>query len=390
MENTPLKKSKKKLLGLIVLGIVGACILSILLDRVMGWYLQSSNYYEAFNPNLKLLFNTLEYTAQAQINSIGIRNAEIALPKPNGVYRILAVGDSFTFGWGVNVQDTWEKQLEKLFAAKGKKVEIINAGIPGLELDSYEQACLAYSQRVQADAIIVGFDSTDDINQRLEIYHNLEQETPFWNTLYPTFTRLPHKYISPVIDESYLQNHPNVIDETQAWQQEARSYEQKIPSILLNMDPSLRQPYWDGKINPAQFYYAAVDPKFYVHILDQKYFSEGMQLIGAKLLEFRQTCSGNKPVYVVNLPSSELVSKDYFVYKKQEGFAMDDKTVTFDMDASLSQEVTKAGFSYISALANFRSDGCPGCFYKYDGHPTPVGTKRIAQVLFDALQNRIK
>ncbi len=347
MEEKRPKKSKKVIVGFLTAGIVGAFVLSIILDRVLGWYLQQSNYYQAFNPNLTLIFHTLEYSAEAQINSIGIRSPEIAIPKPKGVYRILAVGDSFTFGWGVNAQDTWEKQLENMFSAHGRKVEIINAGIPGLELNSYEQACLAYSNRVQADAIIIGFDSTDDINQRIEIYHNLEQATPLWNHLYPSLSSLSYKYISPVVDAAYLQSHSNIIDETQAWQEEARSYEQKVPSLLLNMDPTLRQQYWDGKINPAQFYYAAVDPNFYVHILDKAYFLEGMQLVGAKLLEFKQRCSRSKPVYVINLPSSELISKDYFSYKKQEGFVMDDNTTTFDMDSSLSQVVKNEGFFYI-------------------------------------------
>jgi lysophospholipase L1-like esterase len=32
------------------------------------------------------------------------------------------LGDSFTFGWGVELEDTWVKQLEKILNKNVKKV----------------------------------------------------------------------------------------------------------------------------------------------------------------------------------------------------------------------------------------------------------------------------
>ena len=47
------------------------------------------------------------------INSKSLRDYEYAYTKPKDVYRILVLGDSFTFGWGVPFENTFSKVLEK-------------------------------------------------------------------------------------------------------------------------------------------------------------------------------------------------------------------------------------------------------------------------------------
>jgi lysophospholipase L1-like esterase len=64
-----------------------------------------------------------------KFNSLGFRDLPFTLEKKPGEFRILAVGDSFTFGSGVQVADTWPQQLEGLLRAERKEpIEVINAG----------------------------------------------------------------------------------------------------------------------------------------------------------------------------------------------------------------------------------------------------------------------
>jgi len=67
-----------------------------------------------------------------RINSLGLRDREFSLTKPPGVYRILMLGDSTTFGWGVAVNDTAAKVLERELNAQPppgyQRFEVINAG----------------------------------------------------------------------------------------------------------------------------------------------------------------------------------------------------------------------------------------------------------------------
>lgn len=66
-------------------------------------------------------------------NSLGLRSAEVTQPKPADVLRILALGDSVTFGWGLRGEDTYPSQLASLLATlrPNQRFEVINAGVSG-------------------------------------------------------------------------------------------------------------------------------------------------------------------------------------------------------------------------------------------------------------------
>ncbi len=90
-------------------------------------------------PNPKLSFahepNTHAFLMgqDVKINSQGLRDNEYSLAKPPGVYRILMLGDSTTFGWGVPLNETTAKILERELNAVHvpgvERFEVINAGV---------------------------------------------------------------------------------------------------------------------------------------------------------------------------------------------------------------------------------------------------------------------
>jgi len=66
-------------------------------------------------------------------NSLGLRSAEVVQPKPAGAFRILALGDSVTFGWGLRGEDAYPSQLTSLLATlrPNQDFEVVNAGVSG-------------------------------------------------------------------------------------------------------------------------------------------------------------------------------------------------------------------------------------------------------------------
>lgn len=113
-------------------------------------------------PNLDMLMKMPPKTNRQftiKTNSRGLRSDEISLRKPRNGYRILCLGDSITYGHGVDSQFTYEKQLERILQEKypDKKVQVINGGCPGYTsfqgLYILENIGLKYDP----DLLIVGF-----------------------------------------------------------------------------------------------------------------------------------------------------------------------------------------------------------------------------------------
>lgn len=72
-------------------------------------------------------------------NSQSLReDHEIAVPRPPEEIRILALGDSWTFGYLVPQGQTWPDMLEaQLERATGRPVEVLNAGVPGYSVRQF-------------------------------------------------------------------------------------------------------------------------------------------------------------------------------------------------------------------------------------------------------------
>lgn len=61
----------------------------------------------------------------------GLRAPLHAEEKPDGVFRVMTLGCSTTFGWGVDDEGTYPSRLEAILTEAGHPVEVINGGQPG-------------------------------------------------------------------------------------------------------------------------------------------------------------------------------------------------------------------------------------------------------------------
>lgn len=69
-----------------------------------------------------------DFDTEMRISRQGLRDRAFAVPKPPGTRRVLCLGDSFTWGMGVEASETWPKVLER---ALGPGFEAVNAGVNG-------------------------------------------------------------------------------------------------------------------------------------------------------------------------------------------------------------------------------------------------------------------
>jgi hypothetical protein len=89
--------------------------------------------HSMMNPGVNLTYwgiATIVWPTKVNINGAGFRDYDFSVNKPDGIFRIVILGDSLVFGLGVNLEDTFPKVLEKLLNKEGNKFEVFNGGIP--------------------------------------------------------------------------------------------------------------------------------------------------------------------------------------------------------------------------------------------------------------------
>ena len=83
---------------------------------------------------LKPNFLGKTYKAKLKVNSYGLRDEERPILMDDDVYRIVVLGDSITFGNGVEMEDTFPKILEHKLNdvyKDTKRIQLFNLGVPG-------------------------------------------------------------------------------------------------------------------------------------------------------------------------------------------------------------------------------------------------------------------
>jgi lysophospholipase L1-like esterase len=126
-----------------------------------------------------------------QINSHGLRSAETTYAKPPGTFRILNLGDSVAMGWGVREEDTYGRQLEQLLNGQSSdnlRFEVINAGVPGWNLENELAYLQAEGLKYEPDLVLLDLTTVNDIkgnsallaDNKLGLIRWLRANTYFW------------------------------------------------------------------------------------------------------------------------------------------------------------------------------------------------------------------
>lgn len=112
-----------------------------------------------------------------KINKQGFRqNKDVGIKEPN-TKRIVGIGDSVTFGFGVNEEETYLRQLENILRDNQKNVyEVINLAVSGY--NSFQERIFLEKQisQVQPDVLVVGLVLNDiggDFHVPNYVYRNL-------------------------------------------------------------------------------------------------------------------------------------------------------------------------------------------------------------------------
>jgi len=113
------------------------------------------------------------------INSDGLRDREHAVPKTDGMYRILVLGDSFMEALQVPFEASFPSRLEReLGKTTRTPVEVVNASVSGWGTDDELTYLERYGARWQPDLILIAMTLHNDVKDNLrERFHRRENGT---------------------------------------------------------------------------------------------------------------------------------------------------------------------------------------------------------------------
>jgi hypothetical protein len=126
------------LISLILLEVFARIVFPIQPTTMGFGALQGTDYYRrdaelAWVPNANIQGRhdrPGSFESTFSTNSRGLRDREHALERPDGVRRIVAVGDSYTWGFGVDDDEVFTERIESMLDG----VEVINLGVIAYQL----------------------------------------------------------------------------------------------------------------------------------------------------------------------------------------------------------------------------------------------------------------
>jgi lysophospholipase L1-like esterase len=113
------------------------------------------------NPGVRIRHVDRDFSVAIAVNALGMRGPERGTAKPPGTRRILLLGDSFAFGWGVEQEEAFGARLERLLAPRVGPVEVWSAAVPGWSTDQQYLYLHARGLVLEPDLVLLAVGEND-------------------------------------------------------------------------------------------------------------------------------------------------------------------------------------------------------------------------------------
>ncbi len=339
------------------------------LNSFMGHYPQKDPIlHHSLVPKAKLHTSNDEFDVTYQINSYGLRDNEYTLEKPNDVFRILVLGDSYTFGIGSNLEDTFSKVLEKKLQSENpqRKIEVINGGCSSYS-PLLEYLFLVYKGlALHPDLVILNYDMSD-----------VQDDYKYGQVAVKDAEGKPIK-VPPVDVQYYYKEIKKGYQSKYAFLEKSELY-QFIMKRYYQLAGKRDVPYFyqQAQVVAGNIEYDRDLPMRENAGDWKKYFENSAQ----NLKRIQNLLKENKIGFVIAIyPYGNLLNeKEWAIGRKLRGF--DAKVYHSQLFDYLSDFCKEQGIPFLNMTPDFQASKDFPLYYPYDGHFTPAGNKVAAESL---------
>lgn len=382
-----------------VLAFALPLLLAIAADRLYGLMAGVPSLPAApllFPPFSEQSFATGEFRYAVRTNAFGLRERE--LPEDPALTRILAIGDSFTYGWGVEAEATWLRVAERYLNEGDAHVFTINAGRPGAGPESYADLAARAIPALRPSLVLVCITVGNDIAGAgppvrrawreilLEgVWHFFPNIT---RALFSRSVRLPTKdELAPIAAASAEANRRMWAGAAQAAMQ---SWSAAQRQRYAQLDEEVRRAFEEGDLNPYLIDLAMKFPDSYngAREPESEYMRENIAALAARLGSIRRTARHyGADCAVVAVPDGPLTNDVALRNIARVGYTPSPDLVDArgPMQA-LARACERAGVPLLDVLAGFREHRAdPDLFFRLDGHLASKGHALFGRLIADAL-----
>ena len=295
----------------------------------------------------------------AVVNDMGHRDDEVTLEKPEGVYRILMLGDSFTVGANVLQEQAYPQVLETLLDDRSDRdIQVVNTGVGGWEPFMYAQYYEHYGQDFDPDLVLIGFFAGNDAYNQLTRVEQLPTTVLGRRVSRDSATKPLTKLLV------YLHEHSH------------------LTRLLMQKGPHALTFTRDDCADFSEEYVAVQQARMPSH-LQRSAKQESLAANSIQQIQRIQQSASEAgiPVVVVLLPDENQINPDL-----QDVLLAEDERSHYDFgmpQSLLSELFADEGIPTIDLLPVFLDDS--RCLYMNDTHWIPEGHHLAAETIADQL-----
>ncbi|MGB0916924.1 MAG: SGNH/GDSL hydrolase family protein [Flavobacteriales bacterium] len=368
-------------IGLSIISPVFVLFLSVGADRFYGAFIMPETANLLFPAFSKAEHNTSEFGLNVQINNLGFRGSNTSIEKTKK--RVLVIGDSFTFGWGVETQETWIHRLSESYP----EIEFLNLGQGGNHPGDFVRIAKKAIPLLKPDLVMICVLEGNDIHQLMRVIEhendlkkqankvtgiesNTEKISRYTSILYPYLTkRFPAK---ASIQKRWVKDAEDLLSDLSEVQKEKYN----------SLTETIKSQFELGRLNPSLIYESIHHPNLFRDAVDTSgpLCQKAIVRLHDHLLEIETIASENAAkTVVVSLPNRPYGFPSEIDALNQLGFSVNGCDL---LDGNLP---TKLALSQTETTALYPSIKGDSLFYKYDGHWNANGNRIFAQELIKQL-----
>lgn len=377
------QKNALQNLGLLIVSTWFTVAVSVLVDRTYGSFIMPETADLLYPSYSRAHHETSEFDLLVNINNLGFRGSETKLEKSKK--RVLLIGDSFTFGWGVDLNQTWISLLTERYP----DVEFLNLGQGGNHPGDYVQVAKRAIPLLNPDLIIVGVLQGNDIHQLMRVieFEETSRQVPESTTTSESSHARFKRYLGLVFP-NLTRRFAGTTFIQGRWQSDAKSLLEELnesqQSKYNSLDVQIRKDFENGLLNPSLIHESMHHPNILFEAVDTANLlcKKAIIRLHGHLLEMDSLATNHEAeLVVVSVPNRPYGFLSEIRPLEQLGFNTSGADI---LEATLPTKLAIESARLIGVYPSMQGDSL---FYTYDGHWNAAGNRIFAKQLIEKLDS---